>query len=55
MMAAKNLLSKQFPGVQGLQSTLLFQKEMFSSISTETNAGYVAEGKCTTLTISEQH
>ena len=54
MMAAGKVLAKQFPGMQGLQSTLLCQMEGFSPISTESNAGYVSEGKCATLAISER-
>ena len=53
MMAAGKVLAKQFPGVQGLQSTLLCQTEGFSPISTESNAGYVLEGKCVTLAVGE--
>ena len=47
--AASKVLAEQFPGVQGFQSTLLCQKEQFSPISTESNAGYVAEGKCAVI------
>ena len=42
MHAAHQLLKKQYPHVQGLQTTLLVQTSGFSSVSEE--AGYLAHG-----------
>ena len=45
MLAASNLLKREFPGLQGLQSTLLSETAGFSPISLEQNAGFVLEGE----------
>ena len=45
MLAASKLLKRQFPGLQGLQSTLLSETDGFSPISLEQNAGFVLEGE----------
>ena len=45
MLAASNLLKREFPGLQGLQSTLLSETDGFSPISLEQNAGFVLEGE----------
>ena len=45
MLAASKLLKREFPGLQGLQSTLLSETDGFSPISLEQNAGFVPEGE----------
>ena len=52
ILAASKLLQREFPGLQGLQSTLLFQTDGYSPISMEPNAGYVPEGKYITIKLS---
>ena len=44
MTAANNILARQFPNLQGLQS-LLSQMNAFSPISVESHVGYIPEGK----------
>lgn len=44
MMAASKILADDFPQLQGLQSTLLYQTDGFSPISIQPSAGCRTEG-----------
>ena len=45
MIAANEIFAKQFPSLQGLQSTLLCQSDGFVPISVDGGSGYITEGK----------